>query len=91
MGACKCPQRQRWQLARCRITTLHRDRARGFHFVARFCNEQTADAQGSTSASLKCPRLRASEANLEMDYRQPFAAVFVSASSTPDAQALAKL
>ena len=35
--------------------------------------------------------LRASGANLKMDHRQPFAAVFGSELSTPDAHALAKL
>jgi hypothetical protein len=48
-------------------------------------NEQAADAGGLSETSWR------SRANFKINYRQPFAAVFVIASSTPDAQALAKL
>lgn len=49
------------------------------------------DLNEQAETSLKRLGLRAGGANFKIEHRQPFAAVFVSASSTPDAQALAKL
>jgi hypothetical protein len=48
------------------------------------------EQRGASNEEERGRRLNTS-ADLKMDHRQPFAAVFASESSTPDAHALAKL
>jgi hypothetical protein len=82
---------------RCRITTLLDDRAWASP-LAEICKEATGQVAfrwnwriDQSAPSIKMPAAPASGAIFNMECRQPFAAVFASESSTPDAQALAKL